>query len=120
MNIEEALEYPTVPLNNKIKQILPFPLLRICGGDGAHPEKHLADHRPDPAGQPDEEAVESAGGGECKCTTKAGRGTGPRRLVAHERHGGGQDCGHDNAEHDGLRSHQVSYCTLILYKMMEN
>lgn len=71
-------------------------------------QEHLVDHRPHPAGQPDEEAMEPAGGGQRKCPTEAGGGASARGSVADERNGGGKDCRHDNAELGRLRSQQVS------------
>lgn len=81
---------------------------RIRRGNCADSEEHLADHRTHSTDEPGQEAMEPTGGLQCECSATNGHGTGSRGLVADERHGGGQDRSDDDAEHNGLRSEQVS------------
>lgn len=82
---------------------------RIRGRLCADPEEHFVDHSTHPFGQSDEEAMESTGGGKCERPEEARSGTGACGSLPDEWDRGGQDCSNDNAEHHGLRSHQVSY-----------
>lgn len=52
--------------------------------------------------------MEPTGRLECERVEATGGGAGARGLIPHERHRGGQDNRHDDAEYDGLRSEHVS------------
>lgn len=99
-----GVELPIIPLSR-----------RVCRRELSDSEEHLADHCTHSTGQPNEEAMESAGRGECERFEAAGGGAGARGFIPHERHGGGQDIRHDDAEYDGLRSKHVSQRNRFLY-----